>query len=115
MRYRGQYLMNYKLLIGRNRPDILELIRKRHFPRDKTDGTSSEESGDFDIELLQKQPSKSRLFLSRAIIRIQRRLKDLADTGFYCLNTVKEWFGYTFCYILVRRRKTRGVLRSASV
>lgn len=33
----------------------------------------------------------------------------------YCIFTVKYWLSYTFCCIVIKRRKTPGVLRSVRI
>lgn len=75
----------------------------------------SEESSSFEIQPIQNKPSKTRILLTRAFIRVQRQFKNIANTGCYCVNTFKDWLGYTFCCIIIKRKKMKGVLKSVKI
>ncbi|ELA42406.1 uncharacterized protein VICG_00505 [Vittaforma corneae ATCC 50505] len=118
MKYKKIYSGCYRLLVARNRRFITGLIKLRQMPMQKKKtrfDEKSEESSSYEIQSIQNKPSKTRILLTRAFIRIQRQLKNIANTGCYCVNTFKDWMGYTFCYIIIKRKKMKGVLRSVKI
>lgn len=105
-------------MAARNRRSIAHLIELRlseagnihHWGEERSDDTAL-----FDMPSDQVKPSKVRMLLSLAFIRARRRLRDAANTGSYYVNIYKEWFGYTFCCIIIKKKKLRGVLKSVKV
>lgn len=62
-----------------------------------------------------KDTSSLRRISSRLYLSVKRKIKLIKDTGGYCLNVFKDWVGYTFCCIIVRKRKTPGVIKSVKI
>lgn len=114
MKCRKLFIGSYRLLIARNRRLITDLIYVRLSLEGKR-GAIGDESTNNDIEQIVVKPSKTKVLIKHFFIRLQRRISDVANTGCYFVNVFKEWIGLTFCFILIRRKKARGILKSVRI
>lgn len=118
MKNRKLKLRNYRILVSRNRKAINNLVGLRNgyslgylisnqFKIDYNDGP--------DFESLERKQSKTQIALSKIMMKLQRKFKGIRDAGLYCVNTFREWLGYTFCCIIIKKKKTPGVLKSVRI
>jgi len=118
MKYRKLFNGSYHLVAARNRRSIMALIELERAAGGSICPKSDERSEDttaIGMPSHQAKPSKIAMFLTRALIRGRRRLRDAMNTGSYYVNIYREWFGYTFCCIIIKKKKLRGVLKSVKV
>lgn len=99
---------NCRLYVHRLR--ILALSRKRN----SGENTSTNEAGNFETAG-SLNSSRSAIFRRKSMPKIMRRLRNIKNTLLYCLYTIGDIFGQTFCCIMVRRKKAVGVLKTVRI
>lgn len=105
------YRWSCRALVAANRSKIRNMLQDRiKGVEEKSDSTD-----DLYFENIEQNQSKMQLLLSKALLRARKKIRSVIYTGCYCVNTVGEWFNYTFCCIIIKKKKTPGVLRSARI
>lgn len=109
---------SYRFLVGRRRKEVIDLIKLRSESHSNDPWEREEKSDDiptFEVVSEQTKPNGVTMALSRMMIRARRRIRNFADGGLYYINVYKDWIGYMFCYIVVKKKKPRGVLKSVRI
>ncbi|KAM0681283.1 hypothetical protein GINT2_000482 [Glugoides intestinalis] len=118
MTKRGFY-SNHRLIVGRVHAKMYGLLKSTVVKPPVMFQIYDEPKGiDANTAFLQnfeKQPTRMQLLISKAMIKLRQKSRAVMNAGMYCMNTVSYCMGYTFCCILVKKKKHRGILRSVRI
>lgn len=106
-------MVNNRILASRRRS--LPILQDASLSPESSRQDSQLGNDDTNEDLPIKDVSRFKACSSRLFLNVKKKLKVIKDTGSYCVNVLREWLGYTFCCIIVRKRKTPGVLRSVKI
>lgn len=57
----------------------------------------------------------SALHRRKLLTKVQRKLRNIKNMIGFCFYTIGEIFSHTFCFIMVKRTKTKGVLKTVKI
>lgn len=55
------------------------------------------------------------IFKRKLASRIQRKFRNIKNSIYFCLYTIGDIFSQTFCFIMIRRTKSTGILKSVKI
>ena len=75
-----------------------------------------DEDGNYKIPEIKTQDNlKISLFKRKLKARIQKKLRNIKNSIFYCLYTIGDIFGQTFCFIMMRRTKSTSIIKTVKI
>ena len=55
------------------------------------------------------------ILVKKLLFKIKKKLRNIQNTIFFCGNTIKDIFGQTFCFIMLKKTKSSGILKTVKI